>query len=138
MIPPPSADAPILVFDGVCVLCNGWVDFLLRRGPASRHRFAAMQGESGRALLAAHGLDPEDPVSFLLVDGEGAHVGSDAVLRVLSSLGGGWRCVGALHACPRPLRDAAYRWIARNRYRMFGKRDACRLPDADARERFLP
>ena len=56
MTPPPSIDAPILVFDGVCALCNGWVDFLLRRGPASRHRFAAMQGESGRALLAEHGL----------------------------------------------------------------------------------
>lgn len=124
---------PVIAFDGTCVLCNGWVRFLLRHDRRGRYRFAAMQADSGRALLAAHGLDPADPSSFLLVTEGGAWRDSDAIIRVLSGLGGPWRAAEALRVLPARVRDAAYRVIARNRYRWFGRHDHCLLPaNADA------
>lgn len=135
--PEPDAGGAIVVFDGVCVLCSGWVGFLLRHDHARQFRFAAMQGEAGRRLLDAHGLDPDDPMSFLLLDATGARTDSDAIIAVLARLGGVWRIAAALRALPRGLRDAAYRRLARNRYRWFGKREACHLPSAAERERFL-
>ncbi|KAB8315362.1 thiol-disulfide oxidoreductase DCC family protein [Tolypothrix campylonemoides VB511288] len=128
----------VIVFDGVCVLCNGWVRFLLRHDRRGRYRFAAMQGATGRELLARHGLDADDPVSFLLVDGGRAHTDTDAIRRVLAGLGGPWRCAGLVALVPRRLRDGAYRAIARNRYRWFGRRDACVLPAPGQAARFLP
>lgn len=132
-----------IVFDGVCVLCSGWVHFLLKHDRRGRYRFAAMQGDSGRALLKAHGLDPDDPVSFLLVEDAAtnqpalAWTDSDAILRVLSGLGGAWRLLWPLHWLPRALRDPAYRLIARHRYRLFGRHDHCLLPDPAQSHRFL-
>lgn len=131
-------EGPIIVFDGVCVLCNGWVRFLLKRDHAVGFRFAAMQGESGRVLLARHGLDADDPSSFLLVEEGDAYADSDAILRVLSRLGGVWRLTRLLRVVPAVLRDAVYRWVARNRYRIFGRHEACLLPDAEMSDRFLP
>lgn len=132
-----AGDGAIVVFDGVCALCSGWVDFLLRRDRSGRFRFAAMQGEAGRALLAAHGLDPDDPLSFLLLDARGARTDSDAIVAVLQRLGGAWRLAGALRLLPRGPRDAGYRWLARNRYRWFGRHDACYLPPPAQAWRFL-
>lgn len=136
-----STDAdprPVVVFDGVCVLCNGWVRFLLRHDRQQRYRFAAMQTESGRALLARHGLDPDDPASFLLVENGQAWKDTDAIVRVVDSLGGLWRMVHALRVLPPPLRDRLYRVVARNRYRWFGRHDACLLPPTGNEGRFLP
>jgi predicted DCC family thiol-disulfide oxidoreductase YuxK len=128
-----------IVFDGVCVLCNGWVGFLLRHDRRGRYCFAAMQGDSGRALLAKHGLDPDDPVSFLLVEDGHAHTDTDAIARVLRGLGGGWRVPAALIiAMPRALRDPTYRFLARNRYRVFGRFDQCTIPTPQQAARFLP
>ena len=133
-----STDHALIVFDGVCVLCNGWVRFLLRHDREARFRFAAMQGAAGRALLARHGLDADDPASFLLVDHEGAWTDTEAIARVLGALGGTWP-LGArlLRAMPHGLRDAAYRGLARNRYRLFGRHDACPLPTPAQRARFI-
>ena len=128
----------VIVFDGVCVLCNGWVRFLLRHDRKRKYRFAAMQGPSGRALLLRHGLDPHDPVSFLLVDEGKAWQDTDAILRVLGGLGGAWRALWLAGAVPRPLRNGLYRWLARNRYRWFGQRDECMLAPAGSEDRFLP
>ena len=142
----PQAEAgAVIVFDGVCVLCNGWVRFLLRHDRAGRYRFAAMQSEAGRALLARHGLDPDDPASFLLIehDAPGADArprvstDSEAIRRVLAGLGGGWRLAHAMALLPRGVRDAAYRRLARNRYRWFGRHDTCAVPAAEHRHRFL-
>lgn len=134
----PGAGQAVVVFDGVCVLCGGWVRFLLRRDRAGVFRFAAMQDETGRRLLETNGLDPDDPVSFLLVEAGGVHTDSDAVAAVLARLGGAWRvAAAALRAVPRALRDPAYRWLARNRYRWFGRREACLVPDPAQRRRFL-
>ena len=132
----PRRDA-IIVFDGVCVICNGWVDFLLRHDRRGRYRFAAMQMRSGRELLSHHGLDPDDPVSFLLLDGQGAHTDTDAILRVFAGLGGAWRLMAAGRLVPRFVRDPLYRLLARNRYRWFGRHDACRILDAGERHRFI-
>lgn len=128
----------IIVFDGVCALCNGWIGFLLEHDRQRRYRFAAMQTPAGRELLERHGLDPNDPVSFLLVDREGAWTDTDAIARVLAGLGGGWRPLSkAITAMPRPLRDSAYRLVARNRYRWFGRQPHCRVPTPEERDRFL-
>jgi predicted DCC family thiol-disulfide oxidoreductase YuxK len=132
-----TAGGGIIVFDGVCALCNGWVDFLLARDRHQRYRFAAMQGAAGRRLLAGHGLDPDDPASFLLLDAQGAHTDTDAIMRVLSELGGVWRAAALGRLLPRGLRDRMYRIVARNRYRLFGRRDACRMPEAAQRHRFF-
>lgn len=128
---------PVIVFDGACVLCNGWVRFLLRHDRHQCYRFAAMQGESGRALLAGHGLDPDDPASFLLMENGKAWSDTDAIVRVVGSLGGPWRLVDALRVLPRSLRDRLYRVAARNRYRWFGRRDACLLALPGNEDRFL-
>jgi predicted DCC family thiol-disulfide oxidoreductase YuxK len=132
----------VIVFDGVCVLCNGWVDFLLRYDRLQRYRFAAMQGDAGRRLLADNGLDPDDPMSFLLIEydrGPAPRIStdSDAVRRVLVGLGGLWRVAALSVLVPRGLRDLLYRLIARNRYRWFGRHDACLAPDAERMKRFL-
>lgn len=133
-----SDGTAVIVFDGVCVLCNGWVRFLIRHDRCNRYRFAAMRTPAGRTLLEGHGLDPDDPVSFLLVDEHGAWTDTTAIARVLAGLGGRWRLASrAVGLVPHRLRDAAYRRVARNRYRWFGRRDQCRLPTLEERERFL-
>ncbi|WP_313251886.1 thiol-disulfide oxidoreductase DCC family protein [Stenotrophomonas sp.] len=132
-----SGDAPVIVFDGVCALCSRWVRFLLRFDRRGRYRFAAMQGARGRALLLAHGLDPDDPLSFLLVEDGMAYTDTDAIVRVVSGLGGVWKLAGITRWLPGSLRDRAYRWLARNRYRWFGRNDSCYLPTPQQRARFL-
>jgi predicted DCC family thiol-disulfide oxidoreductase YuxK len=137
-----STARAVIVFDGVCVLCNGWVRFLLRHDRRQRYRFAAMQGDSGRELLAAHGLDPDDPASFLLIEYDSGaspriSTDSDAIRRVLMGLGGVWRIAALLALLPRHLRDPLYRLVARNRYRWFGRHDACTVPDPAQAHRFL-
>lgn len=128
---------PVIVFDGVCVLCNGWVRFLLRHDRAARYRFAAMQSAPGSALLSAHGLDAADPSSFLLLEGAHAFTQADAILRVLAGLGGAWRAAHLVRVLPRRVRDAAYRLLARNRYRWFGRHAQCMVPTEEQSGRFL-
>lgn len=131
------AENAVIVFDGVCALCSRWVRFLLRFDHRGRYRFAAMQGTYGRTLLQQHGLDPDDPMSFLLLEDGQAWTDTDAILRVLSGLGGVWRITALLRALPRAWRDVAYRALARNRYRWFGRHDHCYLPAPGQAARFL-
>jgi predicted DCC family thiol-disulfide oxidoreductase YuxK len=133
-----NLSSPVIVFDGVCVLCSRWVDFILRHDRVGQFRLAAMQGTQGRALLLAHGLSPDDPASFLLVqDGQGFS-DTEAIARVLGQLGGRWRYASTiLRAVPRGLRDPAYRWVATHRYQLFGRRPQCRLPEPDQAWRFI-
>lgn len=132
-----TAGGPVIVFDGVCALCSRWVRFLLRFDHRSRYRFAAMQGVQGRALLQEHGLDPDDPLSFLLVEQGRAWSDTDAIVQVLAGLGGAWRLARLLRLVPRTWRDRAYRTLARNRYRWFGRHDVCALPAPGQVGRFL-
>jgi predicted DCC family thiol-disulfide oxidoreductase YuxK len=130
--------APIIVFDGACVLCSRWVDFILQHDADGRFKLAAMQGAHGRALLAQHGLSPDGPASLLLVQDKRGYTDTDAIIRVLQALGAGWRLPGTLlKLMPRRVRDALYRWLARNRYRIFGRRAQCRVPDPAQAWRFL-
>lgn len=127
----------VVLFDGVCNLCNGSVQFIVRHDPAGRFRFASLQSREGQALLRRHGLDPADLFSVILVEGGRAYSRSDAALRIAGGLSGGWRAAGALRVVPRPLRDLVYGWVARNRYRWFGRQDACMIPTPELRGRFL-
>ena len=125
------------MFDGVCLLCSRSVAFVLARDRQKQFRFATLQSTRGRALLIRHGLDPEDPDSFLLVDGAAGYANSDAIIRVVTALGGAWRLVALFRLVPRLLRDRFYRWVARNRYRWFGRREACMVPSPEMQGRFL-
>lgn len=128
----------IVLFDGECAFCAASVQFVLRRDPGGLFRFAPLQSALGRDLCARHGVDPEALDTFVLVTRDGAFVRSDAALAVARELGAPWRVLAALgRLVPRPLRDWAYGVVARNRYRWFGRRDACLVPPDDARSRFL-
>ena len=129
---------PIIVFDGDCNICSRWVRFLMVRDTSAPYRFAAMQGAAGQRLLSQYGLDPDDPETFILVTETGILQQSDAIAAVLKSLGEPWSFVGAMIVLiPQSVRDWAYRRLARNRYRWFGKRDVCYAPSVDQRWRFL-
>jgi predicted DCC family thiol-disulfide oxidoreductase YuxK len=128
---------PIVLFDGVCNLCNGAVQFILRRDPAGRFRFASLQSPAGEELQTRLGIDPKALDSILLIEGERWYRESDAALRIAAGLSGPWKAAAVFRLIPRPLRDAAYRWIARNRYRWFGKQETCWLPTPELRGRFL-
>ncbi|MCY3773288.1 MAG: thiol-disulfide oxidoreductase DCC family protein [Gemmatimonadetes bacterium] len=143
---------PILFFDGVCGLCNRFVDLVLRADKQDRFRYAPLQGETAHRLLGlkdegeAHETDGTPagnsqaggPRSFVFLETDRRYEQSNAVLLALSRLGGAWRLVAVLYVFPRPLRDFVYRIVARNRYRWFGKRDACRVPTPEEQDRFLP
>jgi predicted DCC family thiol-disulfide oxidoreductase YuxK len=131
-----GAHATVL-FDGVCNLCNGSVLFVIDRDPVGYFQFVALQSETARRLLAELGGAPPDLSSIVLLEGGQLYTRSTAALRIAGRLTGLWRL---LHVClliPRPIRDAVYDWVARNRYRWFGKEEACRLPSPELRARFL-
>jgi len=132
---------PLLLFDGVCGLCNRLVDFLLQADHKGHLRFATLQGETGAALLLKLGLPlplPNDsPETVLLWVESRLYERSDAVLYALCAIGGPWTLVRLFFIIPRPLRDAVYRWISRNRYQWFGKSETCRIPTPSERSRFL-
>ncbi len=144
----------ILFFDGVCGLCNRFVDFVLRADRQHRFRYSPLQGETARRLLdqaggreagsaPPGGREPGTPQacdlrSFIFLDTDRRFEQSSAVLHALIRLGGAWRLFAVLYVFPRPVRDFVYRVVARNRYRWFGRRDACRMPTPEERDRFLP
>jgi predicted DCC family thiol-disulfide oxidoreductase YuxK len=133
---------PIILYDGVCGLCDRLVQFVLKRDRDDRFRFAALQSAFARAILQRHGLNPDLLDTFHLVfnygeSSERVLARSDAVSAVLDQLGS-WRILARLFGLfPRQFRDWQYNLIARSRYRLFGKRDACPLPDPTVRHKFL-
>jgi len=134
---------PIVLYDGVCGLCNRMVQFLLKHDKDARLRFASLQSEFAEKVLRRHGLDPKDLDTVHVVENydqpnERVLQRSDAVLRAGRELGVFWSASASVaRVIPRPLRDLAYRFVATNRYRMFGKYDTCMLPDPGQRSRFL-
>jgi predicted DCC family thiol-disulfide oxidoreductase YuxK len=127
----------IVLFDGVCNFCNSSVNFLLRRDRDGVFRFATLQSEAGRKLLAEAGLQRHNLDSMLLIEGSQVAVKSTAALRAARRLPGLWFMTGLLLAVPRILRDWFYDAFAARRYRWFGKREACMIPTAEMRSRFL-
>ena len=134
-----SATATIL-FDGICNLCNGFVQFIIRHDPQGRFRFAALQSELGRELLAAHGqvaIPAGGPDSVVLLEDGRLYSHSTAVLRIAGRLSGVWRVAAVGWLLPLRWRDALYRYVARHRYRWFGRQEICWLPTPELRARFL-
>lgn len=129
-------DDDVILYDGVCVFCSCWVRFVAKRDTARRFRFTAIQSRYGIRLAKTFGIDPADPDTNAVIHGGVACFKSDAALTVLSHMPG-WQWTKLLFAVPRPLRDAVYSLVARNRYRIFGRYDECFVPDADMRARVL-
>jgi predicted DCC family thiol-disulfide oxidoreductase YuxK len=131
--PLPTDAHSIIVFDAECVLCSANAQFVLRHDRRHRFRLASMQGAVGAALFRQHGIDPDDPDTIIVVQGDQVLRDSDAVLAIYGGLGWPWRLAAIFRGVPLALRNPVYRWVARNRYRIFGRRDTCWLPDpADA------
>ena len=129
-------DDDVILYDGVCVFCSRWVRFVAKRDTGRRFRFTPIQSAYGTKLAQTFGIDPDDPDTNAVVHGGVAWLKSDAALTVLSQVPR-WGWVRVLFAVPKPLRDAAYSLVARNRYRIFGKYDECFVPDADMRARVM-
>jgi len=140
-VPTPESH-PIVLYDGVCGLCNRLVQFILKRDVHDRFRFASLQSDFTETLLKRHGTDSRDLDTFYLVidhgkPGERVLMRSDAILQVASTLGGIWKLASAGRILPKGLRDGMYRLVARNRYRVFGKHESCLLPSPEHRAKFL-
>ena len=127
----------LVLFDGVCNLCNAAVNFVIDRDPRGYFKFAALQSEEGRRLLERYGPDGEVLESLVVVEAGRVYRRSAAALRIARRLNGLWPVLYVLMLVPRPLRDAAYRFVARRRYRWFGRREACRVSTPELAERFL-
>ena len=132
----PWPDDDVILYDGVCVFCSRWVRFVASRDTARRFRFTAIQSAYGARLAQTFGIDPDDPDTNAVVHGGVAYLRSDAALTVLGALPG-WGWVRVLRAVPKPLRDAVYSLVARNRYRIFGRYEECFVPDAEMRARVI-
>ena len=127
----------VIVFDALCVLCSAHARFVVRHDRHRHFKLASIQSETGEQLYRRFGLDPADPQTLIVVDEGHLLTDSDAVIAIWSGFGGAWRMAKAFNVIPRGLRDPVYRWIARNRYRLFGKRETCWVPRPADRERFL-
>ena len=127
----------VILFDGVCNLCNGWARFVIRHDRRRCFRLAAMQTPAGAALLERHGLGKRVGESVVLIEEGSAFTRSSAVLRMLRRLPFPWSLAVVGWIVPRPLRDALYDWVAHNRYRWFGRREICMVPNPREADRFL-
>jgi predicted DCC family thiol-disulfide oxidoreductase YuxK len=126
----------IILFDGVCNFCNSSVQFIIKRDPNGLYKFASLQSTTGEKLKKENEI-PEDLDSFIYLEGNNVFDKSTAVLKVCKGLNGLWKLCYIFIVIPKPLRDVVYKWIARNRYKWFGKRDSCMIPTPEQRNRFL-
>ena len=126
----------VILFDGVCNFCNGAVNFIIRHDGEKKFKFAPLQSEIGQQMQAKYGIG-NDVDSIILVENDRAYTHSTAGLLVAKGLGGIWSLGYAFIVVPAFIRDWAYRLFAKNRYRLFGRRDVCMLPTPEVRERFL-
>jgi predicted DCC family thiol-disulfide oxidoreductase YuxK len=133
----PNVGPKIVLFDGVCNVCNASVNFIIDRDPEGLIQFASLQSEVGQALARQHGIPVEASTMGFIEDGV-PYTRSTAALRIAKHLRGPVRALSILLFVPRFLRDAAYRFFAANRYRWFGRSESCRVPTPDIRRRFLP
>ncbi|RYY68976.1 MAG: thiol-disulfide oxidoreductase DCC family protein [Chitinophagaceae bacterium] len=131
------AESPLILFDGVCNLCNGAVQFVIRHDKKGQFKFASLQSESGQHLLQKHQLPQENFTSFVLIENGKTYIRSTAALRVARSLTGAVKLLYGFIIVPPFIRDAVYNFIAKHRYRWFGKKDSCMLPTPELQSRFL-
>ena len=129
---------PILLFDGHCNLCNAWVNFIVKRDSSSTIRFASLQSLAGKRLLEEHKINPNYVDSLVFFEEDEVSLSSTAALRILAYLDGWERHLINLIFLPRTLRDLVYRFVAKNRYKWFGRKEHCMVPTVELNKRFLP
>jgi predicted DCC family thiol-disulfide oxidoreductase YuxK len=130
-------DYPIVLFDGVCNLCNGAVKFAIKRDKKGVMRFASLQSELAGNLMRKHNIDENQLKTFIFIENDRAYTRSTAALKLAKNLDGLWPLFYAFIIIPKPIRDAVYTIISNNRYRWFGKQDSCMIPTPEIRARFL-
>ncbi len=130
-------DNPVILFDGICNLCNNAVQFVIKHDKKKIYRFASLQSESGKSLLRKYGLPIDDPASFVLIQNDKAYTESTAALLVAQNLSGAVKMLYGFIIVPPLIRNGIYRIIAANRYKWFGKKDSCMVPSTDLSARFL-
>jgi len=127
----------IVIFDGVCNFCNGAVNFIIKRDPEAVFAFTPMQSELARELVVKFNVPNVGVDTFLLIKNDRCYVFSDAALEIARNLAGLWFLFNVFKIVPRPIRDAAYKLFARNRYKLFGRTEACMVPSDEVRSRFV-
>lgn len=127
---------PVIIFDGICNLCCAWVQFLIWRDKKKRFRFSTLQSAYAKYSLESLGLETEKLETIVYIKGKQHFVESNAVLEIVKDLGGIWWIVGVFRLIPKFIRDHTYRFIAKSRYKVFGKRDSCLVPTPDLQKRF--
>jgi len=133
----PEVQHPVILFDGVCNLCSGSVQFIINRDPSGIFRFATLQSETGKNLVSKFDLPNDKPDAIILVENSEYYSRSTAALRILQRLGSLWQLLYVFILVPRPIRDYFYDIVARNRYKWYGKRAQCMIPSEDIKGRFL-
>lgn len=128
---------PVLLFDGVCNLCSGTVQFVIERDPDAKVRFASLQSEFAEQRFQELNIPNDYLDSIVLLEDDRVYFKSTAALRLARHMRGLWPILGIFRIVPAPLRDLVYDWIARNRYRWFGKKEVCWIPTPELRSRFL-
>lgn len=127
----------VILFDGVCNLCNASIDFIIKRDTKDHFRVGALQEETGKKLLSKFDVKPEYLDSLVLIEKEQIYFRSTAALKISKNLSGAWPLFYGFIIVPTGIRDGIYNWIGSNRYRWFGKKNTCRLPSQEEREKFL-
>lgn len=130
-------DSNIVLFDGVCNLCSGSVQFIIKRDPQAKYKFASLQSDVGQQILKKFNLSQTELHTIILVKSNSFLQRSDAALEIARNLTGGWPLFYVFKIVPRFMRDLIYNWISRNRYSWFGKQDSCWLPTPELKTRFL-
>jgi len=128
---------PVVLFDGVCNLCNRSVQFIIKRDKKKQFLFASLQGKAGQEILQKFNLPLNEFNSFILAEGDTIYTRSASALRIARKLKGGWKLLYGFIIVPKFIRDWVYNIVARNRYKWFGKKDECMVPTPELRDRFL-
>jgi len=127
----------VILFDGVCNLCDSFVQFILKRDKKGTFYFASLQSDIAQQLLTKHNIKVKELSTVVLIDGEKSYTHSDVVLQVAKDLGGVLSLLYPFKILPKRFRNACYDWFAENRYRLFGKKEVCMLPEPEWHSRFL-
>lgn len=133
----PTSQQAVLLFDGVCNLCNGFVQFVVKRDPQGIFKFTSLQSEAGQQLMQDHGFNSDKINTVILIKNGKAYSRSDAPLQVVRLFSGLWPLLYIFIIIPKGIRDFIYDWVAKNRYKWFGKKDQCMIPTPELKERFL-
>jgi predicted DCC family thiol-disulfide oxidoreductase YuxK len=132
-----AAGNPVLLFDGVCNLCNGFVQFIIKRDTKGIFRFTSLQSDIGQQLMKDHGFPTDELNTVILIKNGQVYTHSDAPLQIARHLSFPWPLFSIFAIVPKMIRDRIYDWVARNRYKWYGKKDSCMIPTPELKSRFL-